>query len=473
MQAIRHLSEDESALFFRLRAQLQRHSRRNRDLVARYDGEHHARQMGITIPPAFSDLKHVISWPALAVDKVIERYGVDGFVAAGQEEADADLRAVFDENGMDLQQTQLGTDAGITGCAFQYVYDDPSKPSGVGIRAYSSMEATGTWSQSRLGLLNGLVVESEGSIWTEGSWLLLLPDKTARITVEGGQYVAETFTNWSGSPSLIPLAFNPLTRKPFGQSLITPGIRSATDQAARITLRAEVGAEFYSVPKMAALGADENAWTDEEGRELTEWEVYVGVVMKLGLNQDTLEKPDLKQFPQQSMEPHFGHLRMLAAQYTDESGVMTSFSSSGLANPESAASKIESKSALVSKAEQLQRSTAYSWSSLAQAVKRQMNRGALPPEASALRPKWRDAAAPTKAAQAANVRDLIEAGVLPPTSEVTMELLGFDSTTISRLKADQQSSQAQVMLEAIAAARGAMLPKAVPERIEVPRADAG
>lgn len=472
MTSIRNLSDEDSAVFFRLRAQLQRMSRRNRELEARYDGEHHARQMGITIPPAFTDLKHVVSWPALAVDKVIERYGIDGFVAPDAANADTELREVFDENGMELQQTQAATDAGIMGCSFVYVYEDPTKALGVGVRVYNALEATGTWSQSRQALSTGLVVETSGSIWTEGSWLLFLPDKTARITRDGGQYVAETWPNRSGVLSLIPLAFNPRTTKPFGQSLITPGIRSASDEGARIALRAEVGAEFYSVPKMAALGADEDAWMDENGNPLTEWEVYIGVVMKLGLNQDTLEKPDLKQFSQQSMEPHFGHMRMAAARFTDESGVVTSFATSGLANPESAASKIESKSTLVSKAEQLQRSTTYSWVSIAQAIKRTRNGGNLPPDARSLRPKWRDPMAPTKAAQASNVRELIEAGVLPPTSEVTLELLGFDSTTISRLKADQQAQQANTLLTAIAAARGAQLPTAETPRIEATGADA-
>ena len=120
------------------------------------------------------------------------------------------------------------------------------------------------------------------------------------------------------------------------------------------------------------------------------------------------------------MQPHMEHLRMLAALYTDESGVHTSLATSGVDNPESADAKRESRSQLVSKVEQLQRATTRPWSMVAGDVLTLLNGGATPESARGLLPKWWDASAPTKASQASNVRDLVEAGVLPPTSEVTL-----------------------------------------------------
>ena len=40
-----------------------------------------------------------------------------------------------------------------------------------------------------------------------------------------------------------------------------------TDQAARTSLRAEVSAEFFSSPQRYLLGADEEAFTDDDGKQ--------------------------------------------------------------------------------------------------------------------------------------------------------------------------------------------------------------
>ena len=56
--------------------------------------------------------------------------------------------------------------------------------------------------------------------------------------------------------------------------------------------------------------------------------------------------------------------------------------------------------------------------------------------------KWRDPATPTKAAAADAVMKMVSAGVLPPDSSVTLEQLGFDQTTIDRIVADRNRSQA-------------------------------
>ena len=241
----------------------------------------------------------------------------------------------------------------------------------------------------------------------------------------------------------------------------------------RVSLRAEVQGELFTVPGRAVIGADDDAFIDPEtGQQMSAWDARIGTVLLLGLNQDTLEKPEIKEFQQASMQPHMEHMRMLAALFTDASGVHTSLASAGVDNPESADAKRESRSVLVSKVEGLQRSTTRPWSLVAADVLTLLNGGVVPESARGLMPKWRDASAPTKAAQAANVKDLVEAGVLPATSEVTLELLGFDSTTIQRLKADHQASQSQALLTAIAQARGSQAPVETPVNVTVPDVDA-
>lgn len=472
-QNIPGLAEDEAELFFELKRNLDRLQQRNRGLSEFYEAERSARSMGIMIPPEFSTLKHVLNWPADAVDKVVERLGFDGFVEPGASQMNTDLLSVFNDNGMELQQGLANTEAGISGVAFVLTTTDPDQPSGVSIQTYASHEATGRWNHRLKALDAGLVVEDAGLYGFTGSWWMYLPDMTIWVERVGGGYRAEVYANPTGRVMLRPLPFSPRTGKPLGRSLITRPIQAYCEQGVRVTLRTEVQAELFSVPGRAVIGADDNAFVDSRtGEQMSAWEARIGTVLTLGLNQDTLEKPTIQEFQQATMQPHMEHMRMLAALYTDASGVHTSLSSSGVDNPESADAKRESRSVLVSKVEGLQRSTTRPWSLVAGDVLTLLNGGVVPSSASGLMPKWRDASAPTKASQAENVRVLIESGVLPPTSEVTLELLGFDSTTISRLRADQREQQSNTLLTAIAAARGAQLPMAETIVTEAPSADA-
>lgn len=468
------LDDDEAELFFTLKRNLERLHPRNDDLSKYYEAENAAHSMGIMIPPEFSSLKHVLQWPADAVDKVVERLGFDGFVAPGASAMNEDLLSVFGDNGMELQQTLANTEAGIAGVAFVLTTTDTEQPSGVSIQTYASHEATGRWNHRIKALDAGLVVEDSGLYGISGSWWMYLPDKTVHIEASGGAFtVVEQMRNPTGRVMLRPLPFSPRTGKPLGRSLITRPIRSYTAQAVRVSLRAEVQGELFTVPGRAVIGADDDAFVDPEtGKQMSAWDARIGTVLLLGLNQDTLEKPEIKEFQQASMQPHMEHMRMLAALFTDASGVHTSLASAGVDNPESADAKRESRSVLVSKVEGLQRSTTRPWSLVAADVLTLLNGGVVPESARGLMPKWRDASAPTKAAQAANVKDLVEAGVLPPTSEVTLELLGFDSTTIQRLKADHQVAQSQALLTAIGMARGSAAPAETPVNVQVPNVDA-
>lgn len=77
-----------------------------------------------------------------------------------------------------------------------------------------------------------------------------------------------------------------------------------------------------------------------------------------------------------------------------------------------------------------------------------------------LRARWKDASTPTKAAQAQSVMQLVSAGILPPTSEITYELLGYDATTISRLVAEARKNNSDELFRiAAGAARGTAVPE--------------
>jgi len=65
--------------------------------------------------------------------------------------------------------------------------------------------------------------------------------------------------------------------------------------------------------------------------------------------------------------------------------------------------------------------------------------------------KWRNPATPTLAAQADATTKLVQVGVLPADSDVTLELMGFDQVTIDRIVAHRRKASAGSRLDALAA----------------------
>jgi hypothetical protein len=63
--------------------------------------------------------------------------------------------------------------------------------------------------------------------------------------------------------------------------------------------------------------------------------------------------------------------------------------------------------------------------------------------------KWRNPATPTIASQADATSKLVAAGVLPADSAVTLELMGFDQTTIDRIVADRRRAEAGSRLQQV------------------------
>ena len=233
------------------------------------------------------------------MDKVVERLGFDGFVEPGASEMSRELLSVFADNGMEMQQTIANTDAGITGLSFVLTMLDDAQPSGISIRTYAAHEATGRWNPRLQAFDAALVVEEADLFGVRGSWVLYLPERSVRIEAGSSGYeVTEEMDNRSGRVMLRPLPFFPRTGKPLGRSLITRPIRAYTEQAVRVTLRTEVQGELYTVPGRAVVGADNDAFVDENGHQMSSWDARIGTIMLLGLNQDTLEKPTIQEFQQ-------------------------------------------------------------------------------------------------------------------------------------------------------------------------------
>jgi hypothetical protein len=218
-----------------------------------------------------------------------------------------------------------------------------------------------------------------------------------------------------------------------------------TDMAVRTMLRQEVSAEFYSSPQRYMLGADPSMFRDAQGNPIPTWEAMLGGLLVAPDNTDE-EVPEgadrrvtVGQFPQMTMQPHTDQLRSIAMMFTGESSIPINYLGIIHDNPSSAEAIYANEADLVSVAEDEQVSLSPARESLARNVLIALNDGL--PESMArdlrgLKSKWRDASTPTRQAQTQDVVMQIQAGVLPPTSAVALERLGYSDRDIGRIQSD-------------------------------------
>ena len=262
--------------------------------------------------------------------------------------------------------------------------------------------------------------------------------------------VVETTPHALGRVPMVALSHQPWLEKPFGVSRISRAVMSMTDQAVRCIMRTEAASEFFSFPQRYILGVDK----ESAGSEM---EMYMNRFLAFEKDEDG-ELPKIDQLNGQGIQPHIDELRSIAMMFSGETGIPPSFLGIIHDNPASADAIRAGEAKLVKIAERDQVIFGARWCQVANlALHIATGENANP---HTLRARWKDASTPTKAAQAQSVMQLVSAGILPPTSEITYELLGYDSTTISRLVAEARKNNSDELFRiAAGAARGTAVPE--------------
>jgi hypothetical protein len=115
-------------------------------------------------------------------------------------------------------------------------------------------------------------------------------------------------------PLLVPVAYRPDAKRPFGHSRISRACMYYQEFARNTLERAEISAEFYSFPQKYVTGLDPD--TDP----LDTWKASVSAMLRFDKDQDG-DSPTLGQFTQQSMSPYTDQLRTAAAVFSGETGL--------------------------------------------------------------------------------------------------------------------------------------------------------
>lgn len=439
-----------AGLFNQLTAKQRRNS-----LRADYYNMHNLfRDLGIAIPPQLRNIEVAMGWPAKAVNLLAQRVRLNGFVIPGADVESWGIPQMWRENHMETEFQSGVKSALIHSPAFiaTTLGDVASGEPRVVFTMHDAKTATGFWDWTRRALSAVLLVMSTDEVGEPTRLVMMTPTVAHGLRREADSTVWEvrSVRHRLGRVPVEPLRYNPNLDRPFGTSRISRAVMAITDSAMRTVVRSEVGAEFFSAPQRYLLGADEEQFVGPDGARKSTWDLVMGRILAIGNNEDD-ETPTVGQFPQISMQPHSEHLRMWATLFAGETGLPISSLGVVQDNPSSAEAIYAAKEDLVIEAENC--ADFFSPAllrSVVSGVQMRDNLAVVPDELQRLGTRFRDPSTPSRAAATDAVMKQIQAGVLPPESDVALEALGYDETTIARVQADRRRVGGSAALRAIA-----------------------
>ena len=424
-----------------------------------YDAKNLSSQLGIKIPMEWSQFVTALGWPSKAVDSLASRSNLEGFVVPGYSMSDYGMDEVWWDNNMVVEAKNAQTSSLIHGVSYvtTTLGDVEAGEPKVLVLARDALSGAGIWNVRKRGLDCFLSVISRDEHGHETHMVLYTPTLYVTMIKKGKSWAVERRKHGLNRVPVEPLVYKQRVGKPFGNSRISNPVMSLTDAAVRTLYRSEIGAEFYNTPQRYILGADESQFLDENGQPRPAWEYVVTRILAIGANENTDAEqpivPTVGQFPQMSQQPHIEQMRAIATLFAGETDIPVSSLGIIHDNPSSAEAIEAAERGLIVEAESTNRGYSASWRNvghnaymLAEGVSE------VPEEFAGMKPKYGNPAFPSMAAQSAAVVGLVDKGILPADSDVTLERLGFDQTDIERIQSDRRRSAGRSAMSAIAEA---------------------
>lgn len=394
----------------------------NRRQLNYYTGKNTLKDLGISTPPSMRTLAIVAGWPAIVVDTLEERLDLLGWQTADLEDDDLELAEVFAANNLDTEASLGHLDALIYGIAFAVV--------GTGDVPLVTVESpnlvTVTWDAARRTPDAAVVAEPatdttgpvRANVYLPGRRLLVErpPSSNTWAVVDREAYPRNVIP-------VVPLVNRPHASAYQGRSEITRPVRYLTDAAVRTLLGAEVNREFYAAPQRWAMGASEDSFIDATGARVGEWQAVMGRVWAIERDEDG-NLPQVGQFNASSPAPFIEQIKLYAQLLAAQAGMPAAYLGFVTDNPASADAIRAGEARLVKRAERRQAAFGQAWAKVAR-LALLLRDGEVPPEAAAIRSRWRDAATPTRAASADEASKLVGSGILPADSQVTYDRIGL------------------------------------------------
>ncbi|MGW7053126.1 phage portal protein [Streptomyces sp. NPDC054887] len=442
------LSDDELALVTALRTDLLEHRFKLDLLDSYFNGEQLVRDLGISIPPQLKGLHTVIGWPRIGVEALEQRLDLEAFRWTDGRSA-TELDEIAEANDWFDESSLAHLDALTYGREYVTVGSGDAVDAPPLVTFESPMDMTLFWdARSRVATaaLRDSVEDGVRVI------TLYTPFETIHAAeAEGGGWtVYDRDQHNLGVVPVLRMANRQRTADRVGKSEITPEVMSITDAACRRLMGMEVAAEFFGAPQRYILGASESAFQDAEGNTKSAWETYIGRVLALERDEDG-QVPTVGQFTAHDPSGQTKILDLYARIMATQLGLPPHMLGYTSDNPASADAIRSSEGMLVKKAERrIRRFGATHRDAMRLAL--WVRDGEPPDKARRIEAKWRNPATPTLAAQTDAAVKMVQAGLLPPESDVALEMAGLTEDQRQRVAAERRRAQGRQVLERLAQA---------------------
>ena len=454
---VRGLAEAESeALHLNLKRLLDRRSG-NWKRSCLYDGKN-AMSRSSVVPEQYYRLGIALGWSAKAIDGLTRRTQLERFTWAEGDLAAEGIDELERSNALRSEMSQALTDSALHGISFLISTQGGKGEPKALVHAKDALSATGTWNPRVRRLDDALSVmrwdENDDKLPVE--FALYLDGLTVYVVRDGGRWhINRTEHPW-GVP-VEPLVYKPRPSRRYGQSRLTQPIMGLHKMAVRELIRLEGHMDIYSYPEFWLLGGDMSAFKNADGSQKAVWQVMLGRIKGLQDNPDkpdNIARPDVKQLPAASPDPHAVALDLMSRAFAREASLPDSaVALRGLSNPTSADAYDASQYELIAEAEGAMRD----WDTplvrtVARSLAIQSGADRIDERLLSIRPDWLGAKFESRAAKAdAGAKQLGSVPWLAET-EVGLELLGLEPDQIKRALSDRRRAQGRQLAETLAQA---------------------
>lgn len=445
------LTVTEQANLLALANALDYHQSRNATKDKYYEGHITLNDvnLGIALPNDLKKLDVGCNWGQKAVDVLAARSMFDGFVGSG---GNIDgLSRIVENNRLVAEYAKACRDELKYGCVFATLSADDAM--GCKIRFHSPGFASALWNGKKgridcgLAIMDTVKDESNKDKWIPAAVNLYTDSAIIVLTRTGSQWSAKRHPHKMGRPLMEPMIWNATSDKPFGRSRLKKAIRALIDDYVRTVANATIALEFDTTPQKYILGV-----TDAQFDAITsdKFKQYMGSILAATTNPDTGENPVFGQLAQGSLTPHVEKMRMTATQFAAATGLtITDVGVINDANPTSSDAILAQSQTLVLMAQQLNTSNGDALriiACMAQAIARNVTLEELTDEERSIMAHFKNPAMPSVAVTADAAIKIASARQEFSSTDVFLEMLGFDQADIRRIKAQEQRVRGQRVL---------------------------
>lgn len=413
-----------------------------------YEGEQPLKYMAPALERELGDriTQLVINWARVGVDAYENRLDVEGFRLPDEDDADAEMWRIWQDNDLDEVSQQAHLESLITGRAYAIVGPNEAEPATPVITVEHPSQVITYQDPRTRRVLWGLkrwrddedpthALEHAALYGVDATWYYTM-DKT-------GWELTERVDHERGICPVVPLINRGRILRPLGTSELADVIPIA-DAVNKMATDMMVSGEFHAMPRRVWFGVAEDDFVDDHGNQTSVWSRVAGREWALEQRRGEV---DVEQFRETDLAVFHNSIRLLAQTAAQVMALPPHYMSFSTDNPASADAIRSSEAQLVKRVERKQRILGGGWETVMR-IARHIATGDDDPSMRRLETIWRDAATPTVAAKADAAVKLFAAGI--STLRQTREDVGYTAGQIARMERDDDEARQRDPLAEIA-----------------------